>query len=712
MRDQNIRTKVVLFLLIVCFSISTVMGWVGYHNGKTAIENLTFNQLTSIRATKSSQMQGYLDLVQSQIVTLGENQMTINAMKNLSMSFSKLGATPGQSEIKESLIAADSSLQSYYANQFIPSLEKGSHKTQALTQYLPDNYTTAYLQHHYIAESSLPLGAKNAMNMALDGSQYSDFHNQYHATLNSYLENFNFYDIFLIDHRTGDIVYSVFKEADFATNLKNGPYRRSNLATAFEEANVLGPNDDPIFVEFDYYAPSYGAPAAFIAKPMFDGDERIGVLVFQMPITRINQIMTGNQNWARDGLGETGETYLVGPDFSMRSVSRFLIEDREGYFKALKKLDYPAKTISQLDEFDTSILLQRVQTKASFGALSGKSATAIIKDYRGISVLSSYGPIRFGDHQWALISEIDEAEAFAPTNTLATILIISSLIIAALMLALAAYFSGQFTKPIIKLAIAARKIGEGASNIQLEVTSKDEIGSLTNSFNDMVTNIDSQRRTIEVKNLENTRLLLNILPEPIAERLKSGEAQIADTFSSVSIIFTDLVGFTKWSKDRPPMEVLSMLDDLFGAFDAAAARLGVEKIKTIGDAYMAVCGLPVPNENHAKVMAELSFAILQCLEDFNQRNNTQLRMRIGIHCGAVVAGVIGTSKFTYDLWGETVNMASRMESTGVPNQIQISQAFHGALEGEYATTYRGEIEVKGAGMVNTYLLDGPNNADA
>ena len=127
---------------------------------------------------------------------------------------------------------------------------------------------------------------------------------------------------------------------------------------------------------------------------------------------------------------------------------------------------------------------------------------------------------------------------------------------------------------------------------------------------------------------------------------------------------------------------------------------------------MAVCGLPVPNENHAKVMAELSFAILQCLEDFNQRNNTQLRMRIGIHCGAVVAGVIGTSKFTYDLWGETVNMASRMESTGVPNQIQISQAFHGALEGEYATTYRGEIEVKGAGMVNTYLLDGPNNADA
>lgn len=705
MRNQNIKTKVVLFLLIVCFTISTVMGWIGYQNGKTAIKNLGFNQLTSIRATKSSQLQSYLDLVGAQIITLGENPTTIEAMKGFSQAFSELKNEPNQTELTSTLVASDSSLHAYYENEFLPSLESGSHKSQVLTQFLPNSFTAAYLQHHYISENQFPTGRKNALRQANDGSQYSKVHNAFHNTLNSYLEKFDFYDIFLVDHNTGDIVYSVFKEADFATNLRNGPYRRSNIASAYEEANVLALADAPIFVEFDYYAPSYGAPAAFIAKPIFDNGERIGVLIFQMPITRINQIMTGNQHWVKDGLGETGETYLVGPDFTMRSVSRFLVEDREGYFAALEKLDYPSKTISQLDEFDTSILLQRVQTKASFGALSGKSSTGIIEDYRGISVLSSYGPIQFGDHQWALISEIDEAEAFAPIDALARTLIISSLLIGALVVGLAAYFSSQFTKPIISLANAARKVGEGASNISLEVKSTDEIGSLTSSFNDMVENLDSQRRTIEIKNLENTRLLLNILPEPIAERLKSGEAQIADTFSSVSVIFTDLVGFTKWSKGRPPMEVLSMLDDLFGSFDAVASKLGVEKIKTIGDAYMAVCGLPVPNENHASVMAELSFGILDCLEDFNRRNNTELRMRIGIHCGAVVAGVIGTSKFTYDLWGETVNMASRMESTGVPNQIQISQAFYEALNGEYTTTYRGEIEVKGAGMVNTYLLE-------
>ena len=682
------------------------MGWIGYHNGKVALKNLSFNQLTSIRATKGSQLQSYLDLIGAQIITLGDNPTTIEAMKGFSQAFSDLKKEPNQTELKSSLVTHDSSLNAYYKNDFLPALESGSHKAQLLQQFLPNTFTAAYLQHHYIAENQHPAGQKNALKQANDGSQYSKVHGEFHSTLNHYLERFDYYDIFLVDHNTGDIVYSVFKEADFATNLRNGPYRRSNIASAYEEAKDLAPADPPIFVEFDYYAPSYGAPAAFVAKPIFDSGETIGVLIFQLPITRINQIMTGNQHWAKDGLGETGETYLVGPDFTMRSVSRFLIEDREGYFSALEKLDYPSKTINQLDEFDTSILLQRVQTKASFGALSGKKSTGIIDDYRGISVLSSYGPIQFGGHQWALISEIDEAEAFAPIDALARTLFASSLLIGALVVGLAAYFSGQFTKPIILLANAAREVGEGASNISLAVKSTDEIGSLTNSFNNMVENLDSQRRTIEVKNLENTRLLLNILPEPIAERLKSGEAQIADTFSSVSVIFTDLVGFTKWSKDRPPMEVLSMLDDLFGSFDAVASRLGVEKIKTIGDAYMAVCGLPVPNENHATVMAQLSFGILQCLEDFNRRNNTELKMRIGIHCGPVVAGVIGTSKFTYDLWGETVNMASRMESTGVPNQIQISQPFCEALNGEYTTTYRGEIEVKGAGMVNTYLLDG------
>ena len=239
----------------------------------------------------------------------------------------------------------------------------------------------------------------------------------------------------------------------------------------------------------------------------------------------------------------------------------------------------------------------------------------------------------------------------------------------------------RITAPIKTLADATDRLGKGNCDLELPVTSQDEVGHLTHNFNDMVVNLRNQRHLIEQKNAKNAKLLLNILPEPIAGRLKSGESQIADAFPCASVIFTDLVGFTAWSRGRPPMEVLSMLDELFGSFDECATTLGVEKIKTIGNAHMAVRGLPTPNEDHAKIMVALALRVLQCLDDFNARKGTYLRMRVGLQCGPVVAGVIVTSKFIYDLWGESINMASRMETTGVPNEIQISQAFYDALDG-------------------------------
>ena len=255
-------------------------------------------------------------------------------------------------------------------------------------------------------------------------------------------------------------------------------------------------------------------------------------------------------------------------------------------------------------------------------------------------------------------------------------------------------------------------MSSGNTTIELPVKSKDEIGLLTKNFNHMVVNLRDQREAIEKQIEENTKLLLNVLPPPIAERLKSGESNIADAYPSESIIFTDLVGFTAWSKGMPAMAVLTMLDELFGSFDEVARELGVEKIKTMGDAYMAVCGLPTPNENHPQVMAKLALGILGKLEGFNRRNGTELKMRVGLHCGPVVAGVVGTSKIIYDLWGESVNMASRMESTGIPNQVQISENFYEAIKAQYKTELRGEITVKGAGQVKTYMLQEAAEAKA
>ena len=282
--------------------------------------------------------------------------------------------------------------------------------------------------------------------------------------------------------------------------------------------------------------PSYGAPAAFVGSPIYEGEQRIGVLVFQLLVQQINEIMTGGQNWINDGLGNSGETYLVGSDGSMRSVSRFLIEDREGYFAALRGLSYPEKIIQQLDNFNTSILLQNVQTQAATRAMMGKTETAIIDDYRGISVISSYTPLKYGDDQWAVISEIDAEEAFAPVVNLSEILALSAALIALGVGLLSALIAGRFIQPIKALAGAAKEVSSGNTKVELPVKSQDEIGVLTENFNQMVVNLRDQREAIEQQIAENTKLLLNVLPPPIAERLKSGESNIADAFPSASII--------------------------------------------------------------------------------------------------------------------------------------------------------------------------------
>ena len=216
-----------------------------------------------------------------------------------------------------------------------------------------------------------------------------------------------------------------------------------------------------------------------------------------------------------------------------------------------------------------------------------------------------------------------------------------------------------------------------------------------------------KERTLLELNLEQARsekLLLNILPKSIADRLKDNDMRIADSHEAVTILFADIVGFTVMTASMPPAELVDLLSQLFSRFDRLADLHGLEKIKTIGDGYMVVGGAPASRDDHATVIAQLALEMQQELTEFNVQSGKKLQMRIGISSGAVVAGVIGTSKFAYDIWGDPVNMASRMEKTGLPGTIQASEVTYQLLKANYTLESRGLIEIKGKGEVNTYLL--------
>ena len=212
--------------------------------------------------------------------------------------------------------------------------------------------------------------------------------------------------------------------------------------------------------------------------------------------------------------------------------------------------------------------------------------------------------------------------------------------------------------------------------------------------------------TLDRLHRENESLLLSILPASIAARLKSGEARIADHFSEVSVLFADIVDFTTLSNGLSPQPLVALLNDLFTQFDQLAREHNVEKIKTIGDCYMAVCGVPEKRADHAAALADMALGIIEHLKQFNQTQGTALKIRIGLNTGPVVAGVIGRSKFIYDLWGDTINIASRMETTGLPNRVQVTEEMQRALAAEFDLQKRGEVEVKGKGLLHTWLLVG------
>ena len=218
--------------------------------------------------------------------------------------------------------------------------------------------------------------------------------------------------------------------------------------------------------------------------------------------------------------------------------------------------------------------------------------------------------------------------------------------------------------------------------------------------------LEHEKQLLEIEREKSERLLLNILPVAIADRLKQGERTIAQRYAQVTVLFADLVEFINLSNHTDPEGLVSLLNDLFSRFDRIADVHGLEKIKTIGDSYLVVGGLPDTRPNHAEAVAEMSLEMLVALEELNRDRGINLGIRIGLNSGPVVAGVIGRKKFTYDLWGATVNVAHRMQSSGLRNRIQVTAHTADLLRDKFRFTDRGTVDCKGLGQVSTCLLDG------
>ncbi len=434
--------------------------------------------------------------------------------------------------------------------------------------YIPDDLNGIILQYLFIHEDNNPnpVGEKDKL-LYVKGYDfsYNRAHKKYHPEFRKHLKAYGLYDIFLIDLK-GNIVYTVFKEKDFATNILNGPYRDTGLSKVARD--ILEDGKDFSISDFNFYEPSYNLPALFMGKAIKDGGKTIGLIAFQLPIDEINNIMTFNKRWKEFGLGETGEVYLVGKDYTMRNDSRFLSDINDPLVKKLK----------------TTIKVWKVKTLSVDKGLSGEDGVWIINDYRGVKVLSAYTHVDlFNNLRWALIAEEDYSEAVEAVNKVVYSIIGIGILGISILVLIVFYITRRIVKPLISVVDVLKEISEGEGDLRkrIEISQEDEVGELAKYFNKFMDNLRSMiiriKETSETVSSASTELAS--ITEEMASSSNELEAQaetVATSMEEMSATARDVSQSIASANDKAK-ESMGIVEEGKGKLKDVV--IGIENIK-------------------------------------------------------------------------------------------------------------------------------------
>jgi len=506
---MKIQTKLLIgtcsLITVALAFTSLAISYTAGNQSSLALEKITLKELVAIRELTSQGIQDYFVGIKGVAQITSSDPRVVEATKAFRTGFtqytSEAAGLPNSTKQK-------AELKKYYDTQYgkeFQRLNKEVLNTGALLSQLNDNTVT--MQYQYIANNTHPLGNKELLDgVTSDNTAYSRTHNAFHPHTREFLYHYGFYDVFIADIDTGNIIYSVYKELDFATSLMNGPYANSGIGEAFKKAASANNPEYTYLTDFDTYQPSYNAPATFISSPIYDGVNKIGVLIIQMPINKINEIMTHHEKWEQSGLGLSGETLLVSKDGNTRSQLRGVIEDLEGFTTLLrdKKLANTA-TIERIEKTETNIGIFNISNPAIDQAASGDSGKMHYIKYTGEEVLSAYAPVKVLDQEWVILSEMDLAEALIPTKSLLkkinTTAFITALIAIALSMGAVFVFAKILMKPLQHMIELVRDLATGDGNLctRLENKSEDETGILSGLINEFMAKIQGLVSSISIE---------------------------------------------------------------------------------------------------------------------------------------------------------------------------------------------------------------------
>jgi methyl-accepting chemotaxis protein len=491
---MKIRQKLLLgatALTLVPLVLMATLLWQGATSlSGQAVGGLVETQLQSLRDLKTQQVREELDSRLGALRALGQNRATLDAMQRLREGFhSAARELPQFSDTG----ALHQSMQDYVNTAFNPEFKRRNPGTapdlSALIRARSAN--AAVLQHAFISTNPNPLGKKEKLTSTELKFSYAEAHAHFHPTLERAQKLLGFYDLFLIDTSTDEVIYTVFKELDFGSRLSDGIAAKTKLAEAYARVKNAKSRDDFYLSDFEPYLASYNDQAAFAAVPLFEGERQIGVLAMQYPIDKINAAMSSGNTWAQIGLGATGDVFLVGADYNMRTNARYLTEvsQQKAYFSQLQgKLD--AQRLALLRAKNSTIGVVRIESDATRAAMAGKTGLLRFVDYRDVPVIGAFAPLQVAGQNWAVVAKIDAAEADAPLHALSRSVLLRSVLVALAVLvavgALMTLFLRRFIQPITQLHGAVTAVAAGNMAARSQLSQPDEIGELGRAFDQLL----------------------------------------------------------------------------------------------------------------------------------------------------------------------------------------------------------------------------------
>lgn len=696
----GVQSKLISLVLGASIVSLLLTGLLSFGVARHLLEEGGYERLTAIRNARAVAIKDTSEQLLDHVMTLSETRMTIDATKRFTQGFNQL---PGLNANQEK------ALKTHYEKTFIPKLKQKIEGEPAAATYFPDNPKERHLKYFYLAEgpAAKQTSSPSSRDAANDGSAWSQTHKEYHQRFARLAKLFDYEDIMIADIKTGNIVYSVGKQDDLGTNLLNGPYSDSQAAKVFREVKQ---SKDPFFLtisDFEQYKPSYGTTTMFVGTTVFDGNDLVGALILQLNTGKLDRLMTANRQWKGVGMGESGETYLVGEDSTFRTSPRFFLENPKQYLKLAERQGVSTEKINLIRKTGTPVLVQPVKSEAARNALAGKSGTLAYTDYRGVPVVASYQPLRFGPFDWGLIAKMDQDEVFSGIRRLArNQLLLAAMLIPALTF-LTLWLSSQFVRPIRRLLDATEKISGGDYSIHIPMAADDEFGNLAAAFNTMSDTLAQREQALKEQVEENDRLLRSILPSSALTRMKQGAAAIAETHPSVSVVYAEIEGWNDIAQTLTVEESIAQLGELTSALDDCATRFEVDKLQDVGSTYLAVSGLSRPRVDHEKRALDCALAMLQLMHRFNATYKVHLTFDIGVHAGPLTTGVLSGERLSFDIWGKTINIARGVHESPKRNVIQVTAPIVEALEGLYRFQPLPAVLVKGHGEIPIWEVEGP-----